>query len=150
MNNMMDNKLKELRFVSLGMFALIALKIIDILQVLIDMEAMDTTGMDAAVLAARPLVSGLIIAVSAISIIVLAILGIKGLREANAPSSSRYHIILASVASVFFGFSFISEIVALFQGTNATGDVGPVLIAGLFVIDTVHYAMTAKALRVAK
>lgn len=146
----MDTKRKEFQLVSLGMFALIILQISRILQIIIDMDAVDTTGMSANAIAAMPFVNGLLIGISAIGVIVLAILGVKGLREVSDPTSSRYHIILASIASVFFGLGLIAEIVDLFRSGNLSNEITTVMISSLFFIDTLHYAVTAKALRTAK
>lgn len=146
----MDKKRQELRFVSMGMFALIALQIANILQIYLDLDAVDTTGLDAAALTALPMIGGLMIGLSVIGVIVLAILGVKGVREADTPSTSRYHIVLAFIASAFFSFGLISEFVELFRSTAAVTDFKSLLIPSLFVIDTLHYAVTARTLRLKK
>lgn len=145
----MENKRKELRYLSLGMFALIILQIIDILQFMMNLKALDLAGVDAAAAqVALPLINSLAIIPSVIGIIILAILGIKGLKEAKDPTSARFHIVLAFIASVCYGLSTISDIGSLFKSTDLFNAIGPVLLSGLFFIDTLSYALTAKAIRV--
>lgn len=150
MNTPADNKRKELHYLSIGMFALIALKIVDLLSFLMNVKDIDTTGMDAAAPAAISLLNGIVIAISAIGIIVLAILGVKGLMEAKKPTAARFHITLAFVACIFFAAGTVIEITELFKSADLFDDIGSVLISGLFFIDTLSYGLAAKAVRVNK
>lgn len=148
MNTMTDKKRKELHYLSLGMFALIALKITDLLSFLMHVKDIDTTSLGDAAPAAISLLNGMGIAISAVSIIVLAILGIKGMREAKNPTAARFHITLAFISCIVFGVSTISQIVDLIKSTSLFDDIGSVLISGLFFFDTLSYAMAARAVRV--
>lgn len=144
----MENTRKELRYLSLGMFAFIVYEIVNIATYLLGASRLDTTAMEAAAAAMLPFIHALAVAGSVASIIVFAILGIKGLKESQEPTSAKFHIRLATIAFVVFTLSTIFGAINLFSSTDVFNDLGGVLFSSLFAIDCFGYAKAAKAIRI--
>lgn len=143
----MENIRKQLHYISLGLFLMIIFSIFNNASLILEMNNLDVATMTAEQLAAKPFAYGVVIAGALFHVIVLAFLGIKGIKEAKEPTNARFHIILAIIVCVFSGLSAVSMIVNLFNGAQFFKIICELLFALIVAVDTFLYAKYAKAIR---
>jgi hypothetical protein len=142
----MENSRKNLKFMSIGMLILAALSFV---RILLDLIFTDFTqaALDAEGFSQEFVTAGIII-VAVISFILLLpqiYIGIKGLRVAKNPDSSKGHIIWGIILLIITILGLVSPAIAIIKMEDVFTNISSVLSIAVDVVVLYEYVKYAKA-----
>lgn len=134
---------QQLRITSICYFVLAAAEVLVLALSLPDLFTPESVAAAGGSMEVLKLVAYIVIALSAIKVIIEVILGAVGLKQAGGAKVGKGHITLAMVFAAFAIINLVPDVIGVFNGTVSVADICPGL-GGLTVL--FWYVAAAKAM----